>query len=112
MIGFNVISWFFFYSFKDEFGEDCGIFLKYIDENDWIYVEYNGKDVSFFCDDISFKGRGNDILDEYEVCVTPLSFYDPDCAVRLDYKDSTSSRILQVTVMFLALLYHFPIIHF
>jgi hypothetical protein len=85
-------------SFKDEFGDDCSVFWKYLDEGDRIYVEYNGKDVSFFCDDYSFKGQGDDILDEYEVCVTPLNFTDPNCAVRLDYKDSYGGERLQVYV--------------
>ncbi|XP_048742676.1 uncharacterized protein LOC125656130 [Ostrea edulis] len=78
-----------------EFGKDCTVFWKYLDEDDRIYVGYNGRDVSFVCDDYSFKGKGDEILDEYEVCVTPLNFTDPNCAVRLDYKTTYGGSTLQ-----------------
>jgi hypothetical protein len=87
------------HSLIDEFGDDCTVFWKYLDEGDRIYVEYKGKGVASFCNDYSFKGRGDEILDEYEVCVTPLNFTDPNCAVRLDYKDSYGGRLLKVMII-------------
>jgi hypothetical protein len=87
------------HSLIDEYGKDCTVFWKYLDEGDRIYVEYNGKDVVFPCDDYSFKGRGDATLDEYEVCVTPLNFTDPNCAVRLDYKDLYDGKLLQVIII-------------
>ncbi|XP_048742684.2 uncharacterized protein LOC125656134 isoform X2 [Ostrea edulis] len=78
-----------------EFGEKCSVFWKYLDENDRIYVDYNGKHVASYCNDYSFKGKGDEILDEYEVCITPVNFTDPDCAVRLDYKTSYAGSTLQ-----------------
>lgn len=71
-----------------EFGADCPIFTKDVDEGNEIYIEYKGKDVESYCDDLKFRGRGNDILDEYSVCVTPLYFNDDDCAVEIDIKTS------------------------
>ncbi|XP_056000595.1 uncharacterized protein LOC130046519 [Ostrea edulis] len=78
-----------------EFGKKCSVFWKYLDENDRIYVDYNGKDVTSHCGDYSFKGKGNEILDEYEVCITPVTFTDPNCAVRLDYETSPGGSTLQ-----------------
>lgn len=72
----------------DEFGADCPIFTKDVDEGNEIYIEYKGKEVASYCDDLKFRGRGNDILDEYSVCVTPLYFNDDDCAVEIDIKTS------------------------
>lgn len=72
----------------DEFGADCPIFTKDVDEGNEIYIEYKGKEVESYCDDLKFRGRGNDILDEYSVCVTPLYFNDDDCAVEIDIKTS------------------------
>lgn len=72
----------------DEFGADCPIFTKDVDEGNEIYIEYKGNEVESYCDDLKFRGRGNDILDEYSVCVTPLYFNDDDCAVEIDIKTS------------------------
>ena len=53
-----------------------------------MYVEYNGKTVDFLCDTFAFRGGGDDIFDEYSVCVTPLYFNDSDRAVKLNFKTS------------------------
>ncbi|XP_062578722.1 uncharacterized protein LOC134240674 [Saccostrea cucullata] len=78
-----------------EFGEDCSVSLDDVSENRQIYVEYKGEKVSTWCDYMSFNGRGYNILDEYEICVTPIYFNDPYCSVRLDYKSSYGGRTLQ-----------------
>ncbi|XP_061167919.1 uncharacterized protein LOC133176880 [Saccostrea echinata] len=82
-------------SFTYEFGEDCSVSLEDVNENLEIYAEYHGKDVSSWCDYFSFNGRGRKILDEYEICVRPIYFRDPDCSLRLDYKSSYNGRTLQ-----------------
>ncbi|XP_078310079.1 uncharacterized protein LOC144618192 isoform X2 [Crassostrea virginica] len=72
-----------------EFGEDCdGYLTKYLDEDDKIYVEYNGKKVDRSCNTFQFKGESDDYLDEYKVCLTPVYFTDPDCAVSVNIKTS------------------------
>uniref|UniRef100_A0A8W8LZ58 CUB domain-containing protein n=1 Tax=Magallana gigas TaxID=29159 RepID=A0A8W8LZ58_MAGGI len=73
---------------KDEFGENCSSYINDLDTDDEMYVEYKGKPVSFFCDNFKFRGGGDDIFDEYSVCVTPLYFNDSDCAVKLNFKTS------------------------
>ncbi|XP_048742686.1 uncharacterized protein LOC125656135 [Ostrea edulis] len=78
-----------------EFGDDCSVSFEEVNEDRQIYVEYNGKKVGFLCDYFSFEGQGKEILDEYEVCVTPIYFQDPDCAVRLDYQTSYGGKTLQ-----------------
>ncbi|XP_048739201.2 uncharacterized protein LOC125653680 isoform X4 [Ostrea edulis] len=78
-----------------EFGDDCTVSFKKVNEERQIYVEYKGKHIRWLCDDFSFKGRGENIMDDYEICVTPQYFTDPDCAVRLDYKSSYTSGRLQ-----------------
>ncbi|XP_056001712.1 uncharacterized protein LOC125656142 [Ostrea edulis] len=91
------IQGFFSNTFKDEFGKDCTVFWKSLDENDQIYVGYNGRYILSFCDDYSFQGKGDGILDEYEVCITPVNFTDPDSAVRLDYKTYGYKTLQNVT---------------
>ncbi|XP_052677558.1 uncharacterized protein LOC128158660 isoform X2 [Crassostrea angulata] len=73
---------------EDEFGENCSSYINDLDTDDEMYVEYKGKPVSFFCDNFKFRGSGDDIFDEYSVCVTPLYFNDSDCAVKLNFKTS------------------------
>lgn len=73
-----------------EFGEDCSDLSKDVYENSEKYVEYHGKKVSLSCDFFKFRGEGDDILDEYSVCVTPLYFNDTDCAVEIDINTSYS----------------------
>ena len=76
-------------NFVDEFGESCQKYVtKYLDEDDKIYVEYNGKNVDRSCNAFQFKGESDDYLDEYKVCLTPVYFTDPDCAVSVNIKSS------------------------
>ncbi|XP_056000596.1 uncharacterized protein LOC130046380 [Ostrea edulis] len=83
------------YTVTYEFGKDCSVFLEDLDENRQVYVEYNGGYVGIFCNDISFNGKGDEIMDEYEVCVTPQYFEDPDCAIELEYKASVTGGTLR-----------------
>ncbi|XP_062602497.1 uncharacterized protein LOC134264216 [Saccostrea cucullata] len=78
-----------------EFGDTCSVFLKELDENRAFYVEYHGKTVGLLCDDYSFEGRGDEIMDEYKICVTPQYFDDPDCAVELKYTSSIFGPAIQ-----------------
>ncbi|XP_062578726.1 uncharacterized protein LOC134240677 [Saccostrea cucullata] len=78
-----------------EFGDTCSVFLKELDENRRIYVEYYGKRVGSFCDDYSFEGVGNENMDEYKICVTPQFFNDPDCAVELKYTSTIFGSTIQ-----------------
>lgn len=73
-----------------EFGEYCLSFPNDIDNDDELYVEYNGKPVSFICDTFAFRGGVDldDIFDEYSTCVTPLYINDSNCAVALNIKTS------------------------
>nr|XP_022298130.1 uncharacterized protein LOC111107288 isoform X2 [Crassostrea virginica] len=75
-----------------EFGTDCEKYsTKYLDEFDKIYVEYTGKDVDILCDTFQFKGRGYNLFDDYEVCLTQVYFNDSMCAVTLNIKSSSFS---------------------
>lgn len=73
-----------------EFGEYCLSFPNDIDNDDELYVEYNGKPVSFIWDTFAFRGGGDldDIFDECSTCVTPLYINDSNCAVALNIKTS------------------------
>lgn len=82
----------------DDFGEDFTLLFKDVDENSKIYVEYNGKEVAFYCNYFKFRGKGDDILDEYSVCVTPLNYSDNDCAVEKDIKTSLSGVTQHVCI--------------
>lgn len=68
-----------------------------------MYVEYNGKPVSFICDNYAFRGSGDDVFDEYSVCVTPLHFNDSNCAVEveLNFKTSIIGVTKHVSVYFI-----------
>lgn len=92
----------------DEFGEDCPFLSKDVDEDSAIYVEYNGKKVASNCDYFKFRGRGDDVLDEYSVCVTPVYFNDTKCAVEIDIKTSLPGVTKHVcTYMYHAINLHF-----
>jgi hypothetical protein len=82
--------------FEDEYGKDCSVLSKTVNGNHQINVEYNGREIRTDCVGYSFIGRKKDSLNEYEVCVTPLNFSDPNCVIRLDYKSSDNGEILQV----------------
>ncbi|VDI09023.1 Hypothetical predicted protein [Mytilus galloprovincialis] len=71
------------------FGEDCAVTLKHIDEEKTITLLYNGRgDINSWCEDMSFIGRDDGYLNEYEICITPEVYEDPDCAVELTYRES------------------------
>lgn len=42
--------------------------------------------------------KGDDILDEYSVCATPLNYNDNDCAVDIDIKTSLSGVTQHVCI--------------
>lgn len=44
-------------------------------------VENNRKEVAFYCNYFKVRGKGDDIVDKYSVCVTFLNYNDTDCAV-------------------------------
>ncbi|XP_061167947.1 uncharacterized protein LOC133176905 [Saccostrea echinata] len=77
-----------------EFGKDCPVFLRKLDENLQIYVQYKGKFVHWMCKYFSFEGIGIESLDEYIICVRPQYFNDPDCAVTLEYKSTFDGATL------------------
>lgn len=89
IVSFNLLYYcvllVFFFNLN-EFGEDCFFFFKDVDENSKIYVEYNGKEVVFYCNYFKFCGKGDDILDEYFVCVIFFNYNDNDCVVEKDIK--------------------------
>ncbi|XP_056000592.1 uncharacterized protein LOC125656133 [Ostrea edulis] len=78
-----------------EFGKDCSVSFAKVNEDRHLYVEYNGENVGWWCDDFSFNGKADEIMDEYEVCVKPLYFSDPDCAVQLEYTTTYGGVTLQ-----------------
>lgn len=90
--------------FEDEFGKDCSVSFAKVNEDRHLYVEYNGENVGWWCDDFSFNGKADEIMDEYEVCVKPLYFSDPDCAVQLEYTTTYGGVTLQVCF---ALVHHY-----
>lgn len=59
------------------------MFIEDFKEDDKRYVRYNGKDVDFYCDYFRFRGRDDDILDKYLVCVILFYFNDFDCVVEI-----------------------------
>ncbi|XP_052098913.1 uncharacterized protein LOC127733632 [Mytilus californianus] len=69
------------------FGKDCSVSIEHVDEDKSITVVYNGIDALKYCDDMSFIGRDAGYLNEYEICITPEFYEDPDCAVELTYRD-------------------------
>jgi hypothetical protein len=97
---------FFFYIyvikyFEDEFGQKCSVSSENVNEDRKIYVGYAGEYVSLSCDDYSFEGQSDEVMDEYEVCITPLNFHDPDCAVQLEYTTTYGGVPLQVWIILL-----------
>lgn len=74
---------------SDEFGKNCSEYYNFLDEDNEMYVEYNGKTVDHYnCDYFKFRGKGDEMKDEYSVCVTPLYFVDLDCTVKINIKTS------------------------
>ncbi|XP_063411229.1 uncharacterized protein LOC134694127 isoform X4 [Mytilus trossulus] len=57
------------------------------DEESFI-AEYYGKNrLGSWCDYMSFTGRDSGYRNEYKICITPLVYKDPDCAVELTYRE-------------------------
>ncbi|XP_076084268.1 uncharacterized protein LOC143055015 isoform X1 [Mytilus galloprovincialis] len=70
------------------FGEDCSVTLEKVNDDESFIAEYYGKkDLDSWCDHMSFTGRDSGYMNEYEICITPLVYEDPDCAVELTYKE-------------------------
>ncbi|XP_076084242.1 uncharacterized protein LOC143055003 isoform X1 [Mytilus galloprovincialis] len=78
------------------FGQDCSVSLKHINEDNSITIVYNGQhDLDSWCNYMSFVGRDDGYLNEYEICITPEVYEDPDCAVELSYRESYDGTPLE-----------------
>ena len=80
-----------YYIFLDQFGKDCSVTIEYVDEDKIFYAEYYGhSELPSYCNDMSFVGRDDGYLNEYEICVTPVTYEDPDCSMELRYSSDYS----------------------
>ncbi|XP_063411222.1 uncharacterized protein LOC134694127 isoform X3 [Mytilus trossulus] len=71
------------------FGKDCSVLLEKVNEDERFIAEYYGeKEIDSWCDYMSFNGRDSGYMNEYKICITPLVYEDPDCAVELTYRKS------------------------
>lgn len=61
-------------------------------------VTYRGRALKYYCASIGFKGsgKGESLRDEYKVCVTPIYFNDPGCAVQLNFTEDVYAETFQV----------------
>ncbi|XP_063411185.1 uncharacterized protein LOC134694116 [Mytilus trossulus] len=83
------------------FGQDCSVSLKHINEDKSITIVYNGlHDIDSWCNYMSFVGRDDGYLNEYEICITPEVYEDPDCAVELSYRESYDGSSLETYTCF------------
>lgn len=89
----------------DEFGKNCTSspssdrhYQGIVNENRQLDITYEGKTVNDYCATISFKGVGDgpSVRDEYKVCVTPVHFNDPSCAVQLNFTENASLDVFKV----------------
>lgn len=73
--------------------------MEHVDEDKVIYAEYDGRnDLNSWCNYMSFIGRDDSYLNEYEICVTPVTYEDPYCSVELYYSsDYSGDDDLQVS---------------
>ncbi|CAC5367512.1 unnamed protein product [Mytilus coruscus] len=70
------------------FGKDCSVSLEHVNEDETFIAVYNGQNnLHSWCDYMSFSGRDDGYLNEYEICITPEFYEDPDCAVELTYRE-------------------------
>lgn len=91
-------------SFIDEFGRNCAsrssetYYHGDVNETRQFDVTYRGKDLKYYCASIGFKGsgKGESLRDKYKVCVTPIYFNDPGCAVQLNFTDDVYAETFQV----------------
>jgi hypothetical protein len=67
-----------------------------VNEERQVYVEYNGRSLGWRCDSFTFQREGVNRMDDYEMCVTPIYFKDPNCNVKLEYRTTYEGRVLQV----------------
>lgn len=77
----------------DTFGDDCSVSLEHVDEDTVIYAKYDGsidKGLNSWCNYMSFIGRDDGYMNEYEICVTPVTYEDPDCSMELQYSSDYS----------------------
>lgn len=71
--------------------------LEHVNDDESFIAEYYGKnDLDSWCDYMSFIGRDSGYMNEYEICITPLVYEDPDCAVELTYKERYGGSPLKV----------------
>lgn len=71
-----------FYLVLDEFGKACGTSYDRIPKDTKIYVDYTRKEVSFKCDEYTFRPPESDEFGvEDKVCLKMQNFTDPDCEV-------------------------------
>nr|XP_034307143.1 uncharacterized protein LOC105348885 isoform X1 [Crassostrea gigas]XP_034307144.1 uncharacterized protein LOC105348885 isoform X1 [Crassostrea gigas] len=88
-----------------EFGRNCTkssrLFERhyhgYVNETRQFDVTYKGRALKYICANIGFKGsgKGESLRDEYKVCVTPIYFNDPGCAVQLNFTEDVSAKTFQ-----------------
>lgn len=87
-----------------EFGKNCTSspssdrhYRGIVNENRQLDITYEGKTVNDYCATISFKGVGDgpSVRDEYKVCVTPVHFNDPSCAVQLNFTENASLDVFK-----------------
>lgn len=88
-----------------EFGRNCTkssrLFERhyhgYVNETRQFDVTYKGRALKYICANIGFKGsgKGESLRDEYKVCVTPIYFNDPGCAVQLNFTDDVYAETFQ-----------------
>lgn len=78
-----------------EFGKNCTsrssdkYYRGIANESRQFDVTYDGVTVKYYCASISFKGVGDgpNLRDEYKMCITPVYFNDPSCAVQLNFTE-------------------------
>lgn len=81
------------YIFPDTFGKDCSVSDSVLNEDVAVLIIYNGEDELWSgCNKMSFIGRDDYLvtLHEYKVCITPVIYKDPDCAVKMTYRHDYS----------------------
>lgn len=86
-----------------EFGRNCTssssetYYHGFVNETRQFDVTYKGRALKYYCASIGFKGsgKGESLRDEYKVCITPIFFNDPGCAVQLNFTDDVYAETFQ-----------------
>ncbi|XP_062578760.1 uncharacterized protein LOC134240709 [Saccostrea cucullata] len=69
------------------FGTDCLVHTKELSVDKWMEVYYRGSEnVGLFCNGMTFECIDNS--ENCNVCVTIQEFVDPDCVLKLQFKES------------------------